>query len=104
MNEKDELPEMIKYLRDCINESCGGICSTKEPTWNELKANGSDHYKTGDVEPIDLYRAGGMFRHFAICSIIKYAFRNRKTDDPVKVRDMEKIIDYARKLIAAEGE
>ena len=70
-------------------------------TWDELKLHGSDHYKTGGVEPIDLYLAGGMFRHFAICSIIKYAFRNRNIEEPVNVKDMEKIIDYAQKLIAA---
>lgn len=71
-------------------------------TWEELKQNGSEHYKTGGgVEPVDLYLAGGMFRHFAICSIIKYAFRNREQEEPVNVRDMEKIIDYAQKLIVA---
>ena len=44
----------------------------KELSWNELKKQGSDHYKTdGGIEPIDLYRDAGMFRHFAICSIIK---------------------------------
>ena len=65
--------------------------------WNELKNQGSDHYKTGGVEPVDLYRAGGMFEHFALCSIMKYAFRQRFG---LNVRDLDKIIDYAQKLKA----
>jgi hypothetical protein len=72
----------------------------KMPQWDALKAQGSEHYKTGGVEPVDLYRDGGMFRHFALCSIIKYAFRNRNADEPVKQKDMDKIIDYAMKLKA----
>jgi hypothetical protein len=72
------------------------------PTWDELKAQGSEHYKNdGGIEPIDLYLAMGMFRHFACCSIIKYAIRNRHVDEPVSVKDMNKIIDYAQKLIAS---
>lgn len=29
-------------------------------SWDELKQEGSGHYKSGQVEPIDLYRAGGL--------------------------------------------
>lgn len=72
-------------------------------SWDDLKSRGSEHYKTGGVEPVDLYRAGGMFRHFAICSIIKYAFRSRDLSDvELFNRNMDKIIDYAKKLKAAE--
>jgi len=71
--------------------------------WVELKKQGSDHYKTGGIEPIYLYRAGGMLRSFALCSIMKYAFRNRNDEEPISVKDMRKIIDYAEKLIAAFG-
>ncbi len=46
--------------------------------WVELKKDGSAHYKTSGVEPIDLYKAGGMLRDFCLASIIKYAFRSRK--------------------------
>lgn len=74
-------------------------------TWNELKQQGSAHYKTdGGVEPIDLYLSGYMFRHFALCSIIKYVFRNRNTEEPIKNSDMDKIIDYAMKLKTGCGE
>lgn len=68
--------------------------------WDALKKSGSSHYKTDGVEPVDLYAAGGMFRHFALCSIIKYAFRNR--DGELNPSDMDKIIDYAQKLKAAQ--
>ena len=74
-------------------------------SWSELKQSGSDHYKTGGgVEPIDLYRAGGMFRDFALCSIIKYAFRNRNPEEPISLKDMNKIIDYGQKLLATRCE
>lgn len=70
--------------------------------WKQLKKEGSEHYKTGGgVEPIDLYLAAGLFRHYAVTSIIKYAFRNRNNEEPVRESDMHKIIDLAQKLIAA---
>jgi hypothetical protein len=74
-------------------------------TWNELKQNGSEHYKTGGIEPVDLYSAGNMFHDFALCSIMKYAFRSRremKLDKQLMIKNLEKIIDYAQKLIAKQ--
>lgn len=69
--------------------------------WEALKKDGSDHYKTGGVEPVDLYQAGGMLRDFALCSIMKYAFRNRaETGRDLNPKDLDKIIDYAQKLKA----
>ena len=64
-------------------------------TWEEIKKLGSDHYKTGTVEPIDLYRSSGMLRHFALASIIKYAFRNSNSNGPISPKDMEKIKHYS---------
>jgi hypothetical protein len=75
--------------------------------WESLKQHGSDHYKTGGVEPIDLYVAGKMFHDFAIASIIKYAFRSReemKLESWVFQKNIDKIIDYAQKLKAFYGE
>lgn len=76
--------------------------------WDELKKTGSSHYKTyGGVEPVDLYLAGGMFQDFALCSIIKYAFRSRSSEvitQEVFNSNMDKIIDYAEKLKAAGSE
>lgn len=72
--------------------------------WDELKQSGSEHYKThGGVEPVDLYAAGNMFQEFALCSIIKYAFRSRpemKLDRETFLKNMDKVIDYAEKLKA----
>lgn len=68
--------------------------------WEELKAQGSDHYKTGGVEPIDLYRNLGLFRGWAICEICQHALRNRIEGRESFQSDMDKIIDYAQKLKA----
>ena len=72
------------------------FCSAKL-TWDELKKKGNAHYKTGGLEPIDIYKATGMFNHFARCNIIKYAFRLKGKDD------LDKIIHYAQ-LLKAELE
>jgi hypothetical protein len=72
--------------------------------WEELKKDGSPHYKTGSIEPIDLYRSSGMFRHFALGSIIKYSFRNADLKKPISIKDLEKVIHYARLLIAGCGQ
>jgi hypothetical protein len=75
-------------------------------SWDALKQQGSSHYKTGGVEPIDLYLAGGMMQDVGCGAIIKYAFRNRReaNPDPGKFQqDMDKIIDYAQKLKAAHN-
>jgi hypothetical protein len=72
--------------------------------WTKLKENGSAHYKTGGVEPVDLYLAGDMFEDFALCSIIKYAFRSRRAEEispDLFLKNLDKIIDYAQKLKAA---
>jgi hypothetical protein len=76
----------------------------KKSKWDELKSGGSDHYKNEDecgIEPIDLYRAGKMFREYALTSIIKYAYRNRsELGNPLSEKDLDKIIDCAQKLKA----
>jgi len=60
---------------------------------------GSEHYKTGDVEPFDLYKSGGIMWGGCVFNIIKYAFRNRRgLDKPVNPKDIEKIIHYAEEL------
>jgi len=67
----------------------------------DWKGEGSSHYKTGGVEPIDLCAAGDMLTDFALFSIIKYAFRSRRENDrgsKLMGKDLDKIIDYAKKL------
>jgi hypothetical protein len=50
-------------------------------TWEELKQQGSDHYKMGKIQLIDLLRsvsphpAYNAFEIFALCNIMKYALR-----------------------------
>lgn len=72
-----------------------------ERAWAAVKRRGTGHYKTGGVEPIDLYRAGGILAPFAIASIIKYAFRQRKA---ISISDCDKIIHYAEMLKALARE
>ena len=66
--------------------------------WEDVKQLGNEKYK-GDgksVEPIDLYRSGGALRHFCVCNIIKYSWRNR--DGKINTKDIDKIIHYAEML------
>jgi hypothetical protein len=55
--------------------------TVKVSEWDELKSQGSAHYKTGGVEPIDLYRSAtphpsyNAFDIKALTDVIKYAFR-----------------------------
>ena len=68
-------------------------------TWEEIKLDGSEHYKTGGIEPIDLYRditlhdSVTAIQTFALCNIIKYAYRCLTKGASEK--DLEKIIHYA---------
>ena len=65
------------------------------------KWTGSDHYKTGGVEPLDLIDAGGMLWDKCVSDIIKYAFRNRRElGKPVNPRDIDKIHDMTDRLKA----
>jgi len=66
-----------------------------ERAWDALKKGGADHYKSGLIEPIDLYRSGGILQPFAIGCIIKYAFRQIAA---LSVSDCNKIIHYAEML------
>jgi hypothetical protein len=58
--------------------------------WDRAKTQGSAHYRAGDTQPIDLYREAGAFTPFALCSIIKYAYRclvrGVQDSDLVKIR------------------
>ena len=72
--------------------------------WEDLKKDGSGHYKTGQIEPIDLYRSSGMLRHFALGNIIKYAFRNADPRKPLDSNDLDKIIHYAKMLLVLKDE
>jgi hypothetical protein len=72
-------------------------------TWDELKKEGSGHYrgKENATQPIDLYKDGGMFRDFALASIVKYAYRQRRQQrEKMEIKDLHKIRHYTELLIA----
>lgn len=68
-----------------------------------IKQSGSNHYKTGSVELIDLFKQVKPHADFtalevkALCDIMKYSFRmlTTKGRDP---KDCEKIQHYAQML------
>ncbi|MBU0792020.1 MAG: DUF3310 domain-containing protein [Gammaproteobacteria bacterium] len=78
--------------------------NAKEYRWHEVKKRGSGHYKTEDVEPIDLIKAGGLLRNFALGNIIKYAFRNSDPEKPLNRADLDKIQHYVEMLLCLEEE
>jgi hypothetical protein len=67
-------------------------------TWDELKKQGSQHYKTGGIEPIDLLR--GITPHSTLSALdvkaladnIKYS--TRMLIAGANERDCNKIIHY----------
>jgi len=68
------------------------------PTWEEIKSQGSEHYK-GDTQPLDLMKSGGLLWDKAVADIIKYAYRNRRElGEPVNPKDIVKIKHYADML------
>ena len=60
---------------------------------------GSEHYKGGEIEPLDLMISKGLAEDFCIGSIIKYATRFKKTRNP---DDLKKVSDYAQILCGIE--
>jgi len=71
----------------------------RRSAWEKIKEKGSKHYKATSIEPLDLIKAGGMLRAFAISNIIKYAYRNSDPNVPINPSDMEKIKHYVEMLI-----
>ena len=63
------------------------------------KTEGSDHYKEGGVEPLDLMIAKGLAEDFCIGNMSKYAFRFKKTRN---LEDLKKVSDYAHILCGVE--
>lgn len=69
-------------------------------SWENLKKRGNDSYKSetlGGVELLDLFKDSHVLRTFAICSAMKYLWRNRNGN--IKVGDMEKAKHYIDMLI-----
>jgi len=67
--------------------------------WEEIKLDGSDHYKGSRIEPIDFYKDIpykkdlSALQVFALCNVIKYAYR--LLTKGVNEKDLIKIIHYA---------
>ena len=73
--------------------------------WLAAKQKGSTHYKTGTIEPVDLYAnirphvsLSGM-EIFSLLCIIKYAFRQATTG--LTSKDLGKIAHYVDFLDAS---
>lgn len=60
---------------------------------------GSEHYKEGGIEPLDLLISKGMIEDFCIGNMLKYATRFKKTRNLV---DLRKVSDYAHILCGVE--
>lgn len=60
---------------------------------------GSDHYKNGGIEPMDLFIAKGTHEDFCIDNIVKYAMRFKVTRN---CKDLRKVSDYAHILCGVE--
>ena len=93
---EEEISNLKEELNKLMEDEMEGLFKEQVAIDKEdIKNHGSQHYKTGGIEPIDLYESAGMLKHFALGNIIKYAFRNREV---VCKKDMEKIIHYASML------
>ncbi|MBE3145144.1 MAG: DUF3310 domain-containing protein [Planctomycetes bacterium] len=82
-------------------------------TWDELKQQGSLHYKTGGVELIDLWKAMkpdpslSVFDVFALCGDMKYACRQLQRgllpSDIRKVRHLTELLQAAEAEVSGDG-
>lgn len=69
--------------------------------WEDIKKDGSTHYKGNEIQPIDLYRSAGMLRDWVIGEIVQHAFRNRThIREEINPFDFEKIKHYCEILLA----
>ena len=59
------------------------------------QTDGSEHYREGGLEPMDLIIAKGLAEDFCISNIVKYAIRFKKTQN---LKDLAKVSDYAHIL------
>ena len=99
--EWPEIYEQLDIEEDGII-SRWNLMKSKNDGWQEIKQGGNEQYKTHGVEPIDLYRDGGILQDFVIGCIIKYAYRNRSQTkrEPANINpnDIKKIKHYADML------
>lgn len=77
------------------------------PTWKDIKKDGQPAFKTGEVEPIDLYKAGNILHDGLVWNMIKLAYRSRRElnislED--MVHNMTEVIHYANIMLAYYNE
>lgn len=75
--------------------------------WNTIKQTGNSAFKTGGVEPIDLYKTGGILHDGIIWNIIKCAYRSRRELNismDEMMHNMGEIKHYADMLLSAYAE
>jgi len=60
---------------------------------------GSNHYKEGGLEPMDLMIAKGIYEDFCVGNMVKYAIRFKVTRNP---EDLKKVSDYSHILCGVE--
>lgn len=70
--------------------------------WEDIKREGSGHYKCGEVEPIDLMKSLDILQAFAVGNIIKYA--SRQATQGLNVGDLTKMKHYIDMLIVLATE
>ena len=81
-----------KYANEIAGGSQMNVYEVRKKGREYCQTEGSDHYKYDGIEPMDLIIACGYGKGFCIGSIIKYAARFAKTNNP---NDLKKIADYA---------
>ena len=71
-------------------------------TWNEIKQFGSKHYKTGELEMIDLYKSEGTLHDWVINEARHHLARNLSKLNTLGtdkcIEDMDKVIHYAEMI------
>ena len=101
--KRDNAEEIINHVVNHIDEPYKqpSIYEIREQGREYCQTEGADHYKEGDVEPLDLLMSKGTIEDFCIGSITKYATRFKETQD---INDLKKVSDYAHILAGVKLE
>lgn len=69
-------------------------------TWDELKKEGSSHYKDGEAQLIDIYRQKGTFKPWAVNEVTQHVQRNSPVTRDCYFQDLIKSKHYIELLMA----
>jgi len=69
--------------------------------WEDIKKDGSGHYRLGETQPIDLYKtmAPDAFRHWIMLEIVQHILRNITVPGNNYFNDLSKIRHYVEMLM-----